>query len=88
MKTYTIKPLEWAVDHLGNATAHTILGSIFVSRRSGSWWEWGYCFDEYYDEGQSSCDDKDDGIAKATAFYLDRILPCLNPTTPPKEQTE
>jgi hypothetical protein len=61
-RTYLIKDIQWkeftyAVTE--KYTFHSIFGSIWVQRDrqeylSGEpWgnWRWGYCFDEYYDEG-------------------------------------
>lgn len=95
MTTYTIKPLDWKLnDHHpddGDSerwSVSTIFGSINVDREEGDYFQWRHCFDEYYDEGQESCDSIEDGKEKAEAFYLGRLMPALaEATTQTKEAT-
>ena len=77
---YKLKPLDWVDDVDGDASTRTILGNIYVRKEEHSGWKWGYCFDEYYDADDFSCDDKADGIAKANAYYLSRIMDALIPS--------
>lgn len=82
--TYTIKPLQWdatPLDSEGEGVTKyvsTVFGSISVQRYYERW-QYNWCFDDYYDEGVVDCDDEADAIAKAEAFYLERILPALVP---------
>jgi hypothetical protein len=36
-------------------------------------WQWRYCFDEYYDEGDEQCDSLADGKRKAQAEWDGRV---------------
>lgn len=77
--TYTIKPLEWRESRDGDFSANNPFGSYRVHRVEYSGWRWGYCYDEYHDEEEFSCDDAEDGKAKAEAHHLERLKQALEP---------
>lgn len=90
MSTYTIKPLEWK--YLGTNgyqgwRSTTIWGDIRVERAcpSTEWTPWWFYFKRI---SGSSCyndakivDDADDGKAKAEQWYINMLMPALQPTT-------
>jgi len=79
-----IKPLEW-VQFLddGSLQAHTPFGSYTISVPDNKIGErefrWKYCFDEYYDEEDFTCDGIEDGKAKAQAHWSERISSLFEP---------
>ena len=79
-------PLEWGIswgpDEDGDEShqAGTPFGSYSVEK-SGGRWKWGYCFDEYYDEAESECDDLDAGKRAAQEHWDGRVQPILSRRT-------
>lgn len=70
--------LEW--EDMGYYhSAHTPFGSYTVKRVDGTGWQWGYCFDEYYDEDNFSCDSEADGKNAAENNWQERIAPIIAP---------
>lgn len=82
MKTYTIKPLMWHLwdddEECRAASATDCPWSISVRCFDG---DWKWTFIDYYDQGTSECESLADGIAKAEAWYIDRVKVFLNPVT-------
>lgn len=72
-------PLEWSLtwgpDEDGDEshTASTPFGNYTVERIDGRW-AWKYCFDEYYDEDQQSCDSLEEGQKAAQADWNERVV--------------
>lgn len=87
---YTIAPLKWGKDFSEDSQRYTSsvpMGRYSVWRHRQDFdpkqpwesWRWDYCFDEYYDEGEYSCDSAKDGKDAAWKNWLERILPALKP---------
>lgn len=86
---FDIAPLKFKkmreVDGDKNYSASTPFGYIDINYDAGTReWRWKYCFDEYHDEDENSCDSLKDGKAKANTFWRERLMPALTPTTPDK----
>lgn len=75
--TYRIKALEWKEVRPDWFSVGAVFGSMHVECHDDGCWSWRYCFDEYYDEGQHSCESAEAGKKAAEAFYLGRLLPAL-----------
>ena len=76
---YKIKPLEWE-DPYGDGDyiqANTSFGSYHVRFDEDLGWMWGYNFDDYYDEGESTCKSLEDGKQKAWEDWISRLEKCL-----------
>lgn len=71
--------LEWENSYAERYNAHTPFGSYHVEHRDGSGWQWGYCFDEYYDEDQFGCPSLEEGKKRAEADWQERIEPIIAP---------
>jgi len=74
--TYKLLPLEWN----GSSTyksAGTAFGSYRVYCDDYNNWEWGYCFDEYYDEEKFSVDSMEEGMEAAWEHWVSRITTAL-----------
>jgi hypothetical protein len=75
-------PLAWTLDMEPNEdgdeihSANTPFGSYRVEKYEGRW-KWRYCFDEYYDEDENSCDDLAEGKQFAQAHWDDRVQSIL-----------
>lgn len=83
-QTFRIKPLVWdGYDRDGVfMTASTPFGSYRCECDPGeSNCTWGFCFDEYYDEDEFECDSIEDGMFKAQAHWVNRIMGALEPIT-------
>lgn len=96
MSTFTIKPPEWTYSKCEGGDddppqhtwmCNTALGSLVVRTDfdDESKWVWSSCFAEYYDEtGPTDCDSAEDGKAKAWAYFVERLMPALEPATTAK----
>lgn len=79
-----VSPLDWQpwLDD-GSMRAETPFGAYTVEppdREIGRTDHvWRYCFDEYYDEDERSCDSIEEGMAEAQANWNERIMPILAP---------
>lgn len=58
--------------------ATTPFGSYHVNRCEGEWL-WRYCFDEYYDEDEASCNDLQSGKNAAQAHWDERVADIVAP---------
>jgi len=80
VKTYTIKPLEWEgeikeeFDYMG---ASTPFGRYGITLTEEGGFTWGYCFDEYYDEGDFPCDSIEEGKRLAEEHWQKRLAGAL-----------
>lgn len=63
-------PLRWVEAWHGREKADTPFGNFYAEHS-----RWGYCFNEYYDEDELSCDGIEDGKAKAQAEWDKRLEP-------------
>ncbi|SCW95833.1 hypothetical protein [Ancylobacter rudongensis] len=72
-----IAPLVWEVSGRWE-TARTCFGTYQVWK-SGDEWRWGYCFDEYHDEDDFSCDSLEEGKQLAWVNWCERLAKCLTP---------
>jgi hypothetical protein len=99
IEAYTIAPLKWEKDFSEERQqfrASVPMGSYTVSRTRKDWdenlpwesWKWAYCFDEYYDEGESDCDSAKDGKELAWKDWLNRIMPALKPVAVKQQPVE
>lgn len=81
---YRIKPLVWnrRTDDAGREQASAGVWGLSV-QWIWNCYTWKYCVDEFYDEGTEDCDTLADGIAKAEAWYSDRVRQYLIPETLP-----
>jgi hypothetical protein len=81
-----IAPLEWTGrrDEDGEQfyTAATRFGHYKVEFRNAIGWRWGYCFDEYYDEEENTCEGLRDGKRLAWLDWLERLDGALLATQP------
>lgn len=85
---FSIRPLAWTKnfqDWRQEWSAQVPMGSYKVARireecdpeKPWQSWQWEYCFDEYYDEGNAACKNPEDGKNLAWADWLKRITPAL-----------
>jgi DNA-directed RNA polymerase subunit RPC12/RpoP len=75
---YRIRPLEWTFyEHIQRWDAETIFCTLYVESNEDGTFSWRFCVDEFYDEGQESCESFDDGKLCAEAWYLARLMPAL-----------
>lgn len=90
-RLFKIKPLKWEKEETDEDeiryAARNTFGSFFVFRVNDkeaynyNSYYWGYCFDEYYDEGKFECNSIADGKKKAFKFWKSRLLNCLDKVT-------
>lgn len=83
-----INPLDWIVEDFAKDhwSAQTPFGSYTVRlRKADCRWYWGYCFDEYLDEGEFTCESEEAGKIAAQDDWngrLSGVLSNLVPATP------
>lgn len=83
MVMYKIKQLEWeelevsATDLEKQYEACTPICRFEIEKWASGDWAYRYCFDEYYDDGMSSCRDLEDGKAICEKIWTERIKKCL-----------
>ena len=81
-EVFTITPLVWLqspnADYPDWWTAQG-RGGYQVEKDRGQW-KWKYCWDEYYDEDEISCERLEDGKQQAEAHYRERVLEFLTRT--------
>ncbi|MEM9354632.1 MAG: hypothetical protein AAGB04_00330 [Pseudomonadota bacterium] len=84
---YKIAPLEWSGHeithkHGFDKSARTPFGSYWVScEPDGSECKWSYCFDEYYDEDEVSCETPQEGMQLAFEHWCERLAGALTKST-------
>ena len=80
MKTYRLKELEWREQQSwkkGREWACAVPFGIYGVLFNDGTWSWSWYFEEFHDEGRSSCASLEDGKAKAWENWQVRILPAL-----------
>lgn len=73
-----VSELKWEKSYSTRESANSSFGSYYVESASGGGFRWGYCFDEYYDEDNFSCDSIDEGKAAAQKDWNDRTSDILD----------
>ena len=91
MKTYKIKPLRWkkgvTPEYSQHYETHNAFGYFYVRRwwddEKHKWgpWQWGYYFDDYYDEAEHECHSLKAGKEAATAEWHKRLSGALEEVT-------
>ena len=81
--SHLLQPLDWTMDRDGAATAYTPFGFYHVRKQQHAGWQWGYCFDDYYDEGDFDCESIAGGQAAAWAHWVARVSPIIALPAPP-----
>ena len=80
---FIVTPLEWdgPEDDTGIfKTAPTPFGHYTIEHGPDRYgYHWGYCFDEYYDEGKFRADSFDAAKEAAGEHWLERIKGALTP---------
>jgi hypothetical protein len=71
-KKLNFKPSIANDDEYKSFTANSIFGEYNISFFDNEW-HWGFCFEEYYNEGHFTCDSYEDGEEKANAHYKEAI---------------
>ena len=80
---YEIKPLRWKKidneysDIAERYEANTPICSFGIEKWASGDWAYGYCFDEYYDDGNGLCMDLKDGKTICEKIWMERIKKCL-----------